>query len=204
VSTQASPTRNVLRDEPNRANPVGAYVTTVGALIFLVSVFLDWINNGEDAFNGYETDTTIPLMAYLGVGLSAALLYALGRATRRQHRGLSLASMAAGIAATGLALSYLFEVPGAAERDSGWSDEVGIYFGLVGALVWTVGSYLLAKEPEGDIEHDRLDHHDTLTHNSPAYDPSHGIETHGRDASRHTSTTGADTYTDQGRGGAGN
>jgi len=47
----------------------------------------------------------------------------------------------------------------------------------LGALIWTVGSFMLANEPEGDIEHDRHDHdrHD-----------------------RH------DSKTDSGRGGAGN
>jgi hypothetical protein len=175
----------------------------VGAVVFFVSMFLDWVNRDDSGFTGYETDTTIPLMAYVGLGFSAALLYAAKRATRRQHRGLSLASMAAGIAATGLAVSYLINTPGQAERGGGYDDEVGIYIGLIGALLWTIGSYLLAREPEGDIEHDRHDHHDTLTHNSPAYDDSHGIETHGRSSQQHGDPS-ADTYTDSGRGGAGN
>ena len=83
--------------------------------------------------------------------------------------------MAAGVAAIGLALSYLFDTPGAAERGTGWDGEVGIYIGLLGALTWTVGSFMLANEPEGDIEHDRHDRHE-----------------------RH------DSKTDSGRGGAGN
>jgi hypothetical protein len=196
--------RGVVRDETRRANPAGVYVATLGALIFLVSVWLDWLNDGTESVTGYEVDSLIPFTAYLGVGLSLAMLYAAKRATRRQHRGLSLASMAAGLAAAGLAVSYLIDGPGAAERGGGWDDEIGIYVGLAGALIWALGSYLIAKEPEGDIEHDRHDHHDTLTHNSSAYDPSHGIETHGRPASRHENTDGADTHTDAGRGGAGN
>ena len=115
------PGRGVDRDEPRRANPAGAYVTTVGAIIFTIATWLDWVNDGDDnTVSGYETDTTIPLMAYLGLGFAAALLYAAKRATRRQHRGLSLSSMAAGVAATGLALSYLLETPGAAERGGGY------------------------------------------------------------------------------------
>jgi Co/Zn/Cd efflux system component len=139
--------------DPHRANPMGAYVTTGGAVIFLVATFLAWIQTDDKSFSGYEADTVIPFTAYLGIGFSAALLYAAKRATRRQHRGLSLSSMAAGIAATGLALSYVFEVPGGAERKAGFDTEIGVYVGLVGAIVWAIGSFLLAKEPEGDIEH---------------------------------------------------
>jgi len=32
---------------------------------------------------------------------------------------------------------------------------------LTGAAVWTIGSGLLAKEPEGDPEHDRVHHNNT-------------------------------------------
>jgi hypothetical protein len=144
-------------DDVHRANPTGAYVTSVGVLIFLVATFLAWIKTDQKSFSGYEADTVIPFTAYLGVGFAAALLYAAKRATRRQHRGLSLSSMAAGIAAVGLALSYLFEVPGGAERKAGFDTDLGVYLGLIGAIVWAVGSYLLAKEPEGDLEHDRRD-----------------------------------------------
>jgi hypothetical protein len=111
----------------------------------------------SDTFSGYELDSLIPFTAYLGLGLAAALLYAAKRATRRQHRGLSLTSMAAGVAASGLALSFLIDAPGIVETGS--DSDIGIYVALIGALVWTVGSFLLANEPEGDIEHD--DHHST-------------------------------------------
>jgi hypothetical protein len=142
---------------PRRADPKGAYITAGGVLLFVIATFLAWIATDDKSFSGYEADTVIPFTAYLGIGFAAALLYAAKRATRRQHRGLSLSSMAAGVAATGLSLSYLFEVPGGAERKAGFDTEIGVYVGLVGALVWTIGSYLLATEPEGDLEHD--DHH---------------------------------------------
>jgi hypothetical protein len=145
--------------DPRRANPMGAYVTTAGVALFTIATFLGWIQTDDKSFSGYEADTVIPFTAYLGIGFAAALLYAAKRATRRQHRGLSLSSMAAGIAATGLALSYLFEVPGGAERKAGFDTEFGVYLGLIGALVWAVGSYLLAKEPEGDIERTHVDTH---------------------------------------------
>jgi hypothetical protein len=146
--------------DPHRADPKGAYIATVGVIIFVIATFLSWIATDDKSFSGYEADTVIPFTAYLGIGFAAALLYAAKRATRRQHRGLSLSSMAAGIAATGLALSYAFEVPGGAERKAGFDTEIGVYVALVGAIVWAVGSFLLATQPEGDIEHDdhRRDH----------------------------------------------
>jgi hypothetical protein len=147
--------------DPHRADPKGAYIATAGVVIFVVSVFLAWIAADDKSFSGYEADTVIPFTAYLGLGFAAALLYAAKRATRRQHRGLSLSSFAAGVAATGLALSYLLEVPGGAERKAGFDTEVGVYVGLVGAIIWAVGSFLLAQEPEGDIEHRDDDHRGT-------------------------------------------
>jgi ABC-type Fe3+-siderophore transport system permease subunit len=131
---------------------MGAYVATAGVAVFLISVFLDWVSTEDDSVSqsGYETDTVVPLLAYFGIGLAAALLYAAGRARGRQHRGLSLVSMAAGVAATLVALSYIIDAPGAAERGGDYSAEIGAFIGLIGGLVWTVGSFLLAKEPEGD------------------------------------------------------
>ncbi len=150
-STTAHSHEGELRHD-RRANPMGAYMATAGVVVFLIATFLDWVSteNGEVTGTGYETDSTIPLVAYLGLGLAAALLYALNRARGRQHRGLSLATMAAGIAAAGLALSYLLDAPGALERGGDYSAEIGTWIALIGAIVWTIGAYLLAKEPEGD------------------------------------------------------
>jgi hypothetical protein len=132
---------------------MGAYVATAGAVVFTAATFMDWVStDGENSTSatGYESDTVIPLLAYLGLGFAVALVYAAKRARGRQHRGLSLTAMAAGIAAFGVALSYVIDVPGAFERGGDVSSEAGAYVGLVGALVWAVGSFLLAKEPEGD------------------------------------------------------
>ena len=154
----STPTQRSVRDErfveTRRANTTGVYVMAAGAVVFLVATFLGWVDDGDTTFSGYETDTLIPFTAYLGIGFATALMYAAKRATRRQHRGLSLASMASGVAATGLALSYLINTPGYLERGDGGDNQIGIYVGLIGAIVWTIGSYLLAREPEGDIEHD--------------------------------------------------
>lgn len=141
-----------------RANLTGAYVTIVGAILLVVSVFLDWASNDEDntSYSGYEADSLVPFSAYLGIGFAAALMYAGSRAYRRQHRGLSLASMAVGLAVTLFAVSWLVDIPGAFGQQAGFSAEIGVYIGLVGAALWTIGSALLAKEPEGDPEHDRV------------------------------------------------
>ena len=98
----------------------------------------------------------MPFAAYLGIGFAVALMYAGSRAYRRQHRGLSLASMAVGIAVTLYALSWLFDIPGAFGEQAGFGAEIGVYVGIVGAAIWAIGSGLLAKEPEGDPEHDRV------------------------------------------------
>ena len=36
------------------------------------------------------------------------------------------------------------------ERGGDYTAEVGTWIALIGAIVWTVGAFLLAKEPEGD------------------------------------------------------
>jgi len=138
-----------------RANPAGLYVTVAGVVIFNIAVFFDWATSRNDRFSGYEADSLWPYAAYLGLGFAAALLYAAKRAYRRQHRGLTLASMAVGLATTLQCLAWLIDIPGAAERETG-NPAAGVWIGLVGALLWTVGSAMFAKEPEGDPEHDRL------------------------------------------------
>jgi hypothetical protein len=140
---------------------MGAYVATAGVVVFLIATFLDWVSTDSGTTgSGYETDTVIPLLAFLGLGLAAALNYALNRARGRQHRGLSLVTMAVGVAATGISLAYVLDVPGAFERTADLSTETGAFVGLVGAIVWTVGAFLLAKEPEGDDDwsNGRVDH----------------------------------------------
>ena len=149
-TTARTDDQGIRRDR--RANPVGAYVATIGVLAFLIATFLDWVSTDDGAVSGtgYETDTAIPLLAFFGVGLAGALHYALSRARGRQHRGLSLTAMAAGVAATGLALSYLLDAPGALERGGDYTAELGTWVALVGGVLWAVGAFLLAKEPEGD------------------------------------------------------
>jgi hypothetical protein len=137
----------------DRARPTGAYVAVAGVVVFLIATYLDWVSTtGENATSatGYEADTVIAFTAFLGVGLAAALLYALQRARRRQHRGLTLTAMAVGIAAVLLSLGYVFDPPGAFERGADLQTEFGAWVGLVGGILWSVGAGLLAKETEGD------------------------------------------------------
>jgi hypothetical protein len=138
-----------------RANLAGLYATVAGVLIFNVAVFFEWATTDSDGFSGYEADSLWPYAAYLGLGFAAALLYAARRAYRRHHRGLTLASMAVGLATTLQCVAWLIDIPGAAEREVG-DPAAGVWIGLLGALLWTIGSALLAKEPEGDPEHDRV------------------------------------------------
>ena len=157
--TTTSTGRTVEHDR--RANTTGAHIATAGVVVFLVATFLTWVSTeGEQSTSGsgYETDTTIPLVAFLGVGLVVALQYAATRARGRQHRGLSLTTMAVGIAAVLLSLGYIIDVPGAFERGADLSTELGAWIGLLGGVIWSVGAGLLAKEPEGDD-----DWHDSRT-----------------------------------------
>lgn len=114
----------------------------------------------------------VPFSAFLGVGFAIALMYAGSRAYRRQDRGLSLASMAVGLAVTLFAVAWLVDVPGAFGQQAGFGAEIGVYVGIIGAAVWAIGSGLLAKEPEGDPEHDRV-HHDNRGDDDGRRDATH-------------------------------
>ena len=144
-------------DQTHRANPLGAYITTLGAIITLVAVWLDWVTTGPgdsegNASSGYEADSLVPFIGYLGIAFAVALLYAIVRADRRQHRGLSLASMAAGLASFLWVLSFLLDPIETVKYQENVSTEVGVWIALIGTLLWALGSLLLAREPEGDIE----------------------------------------------------
>lgn len=133
---------------------MGAYVAVLGIAIFNLAVFLQWFDDEDgNTISGYEGDSVVPFIAYLGVGLAVAVLYALSRASRRQHRGLSLVTMAVGLAAVLQTIASILDVPGSGPQGADYTAEIGVYVGLLGAAVWAVGAGLLAKEPEGD--HDR-------------------------------------------------
>lgn len=185
-----------------RANPLGAYIATAGAIVLLVSVYLDWFATGAgdtegESHNGYEGDGLIPMMGYLALGFAIALLYALKRADRRQHRGLSLASFAVGLASLIWCLAFMFNPIGTVQYGENIDVMWGAYIAALGALLWTLGSFLLAKEPEGDFEDV---HRTTATRPVAAHTETHRVDTgathttgtnvHEHDAHRTTGTMG--------------
>lgn len=138
-----------------RAKMSGLAVAGAGIIIFNISPFLPWVSKPDNPgtrsnMSGYETDSLVPFIAYLGIGLLVAMAYARQRARRGQHRGLTLASMATGIAATLWCIAYALSPMGALERGDDLSAQIGIYVAILGAALWAVGSGLLAKEIEGD------------------------------------------------------
>jgi peptidoglycan/LPS O-acetylase OafA/YrhL len=160
--TQPNPHDTI--DQPNRAphmtrvaSSTGLAVAGLGVVVLNVSPFLNWVNPQGEANprTGYETDSLVPFMAYLGIGLLLAMLYAAQRARRRQHRGLTLASMAIGIAAAIQCTAFAINPMGGLERGDDLSPQIGVFVGIIGAALWALGSGLLAKEIEGDDhEHD--------------------------------------------------
>jgi hypothetical protein len=198
MTTSSRTTRGTNRDtnrDDHRASPVGAYIATAGAVVLLVSVWLDWVTLGPgdsegNPSSGYEADSLIPFMAYLALGFALAMLYATVRADRRQHRGLSLASMAAGLASLLWSISFLIDPISTVQYDENVSTETGVYIGIIGALLWTVGSFLLAKEPEGDHEPTttRVAEARTVTERRPAT-KTERVEHHDRDVRTAGTTT---------------
>jgi ABC-type Fe3+-siderophore transport system permease subunit len=137
------------------AKPTGAYVAAAGIVLFNIAPFLQWFDDEQgNTVSGYEGDSLVPFMAYLGLGLAVAVLYALGRASRRQHRGLSLVTMAVGLAAFLQTAVTILDVPGSIQQGADANAEIGVYVAMLGAIVWSVGAGLLSKEPEGDDARD--------------------------------------------------
>jgi peptidoglycan/LPS O-acetylase OafA/YrhL len=142
-----------------RAKSTGLIITALGVVLFNIAPFLKWVApEDSEARSGYETDSLIPFVAYLGLGLLVALVYASQRARRGQHRGLTLVSMAVGLAAALQCLAFAIEPMGGLERGDDLSVHIGVWVALIAALIWTIGSALLAKEIEGD-DHDRTDNY---------------------------------------------
>lgn len=150
----STPNDRTATQHTRRAKSTGLAIAAAGIVVFNVSPLLNWVNpEGDDPRTGYETDSLVPFIAYLGIGLLVAMVYAGKRARRGQHRGLTLVSMAVGLAATVQCLAFALNPMGGLERGDDLSTEIGVWVGVVGALVWAVGSFLLAKEIEGDDEH---------------------------------------------------
>lgn len=168
MTTPSTPTAGAHRTRT--ASLTGLYTAVLGIVVFTVAVFLDWFSDQADdtSMSGYEADSLVPFIAYLGIGLAIALFVATGRAERRQHRGLTLTAMAVGIAAVLQTVATIIDIPGSVERGGDLSTEIGVYVALIGAVVWALGSGLLAKEVEGDPERDNvLDVRDQQVNTAP-------------------------------------
>jgi len=152
----SDPAARTNRDSHRRAASTGLAVVGAGIVIFNISPFMNWVDasGAPNPRTGYETDSLVPFIAYLGLGLLVAMAYAMKRAYRGQHRGLTLVSLAVGIAATLQCLAFAFNPMGGLERGDELQTQIGVYVGLLGALIWAVGSFLLAKEIEGDDDLD--------------------------------------------------
>ncbi|MBC7290845.1 MAG: hypothetical protein H5T83_05855 [Actinotalea sp.] len=134
------------------AKTTGLAVAAAGVAVFNISPFLNWVDPADsaDPRTGYETDSLVPFIAYLGIGLIVAMGYAVKRARRGQHRGLTLVSMAVAVAAALQCLAFALNPMGGLERGDDLSAQIGVYVGLIGALIWTYGSYTFAQQIEGD------------------------------------------------------
>ncbi|PRY16867.1 hypothetical protein [Kineococcus rhizosphaerae] len=143
-------------DRVRTAGKGGLGLTAVGVVVFNVAPFFNWVHleGTETDRTGYETDSLVPFVAYLGIGLLLAMAYAAKRARRGQHRGLTLVSMAVAIAATIQCVAFALNPMGGLERGDDLAASIGVFIGIVGAALWAVGSGLLAKEVEGDDDVD--------------------------------------------------
>lgn len=141
------------------AGKAGLGVAALGVVVLNVAPFFDWVRiEGTDTSRtGYETDSLVPFVAYLGLGLLLAMLYAAKRARRGQHRGLTLVSMAVALAATIQGIAFALNPMGGLERGDELAPQVGVFLAILGAAVWAIGSGLLAKEVEGDDAPDDVD-----------------------------------------------
>lgn len=134
------------------AKTTGLAIAAAGVALVNISPFLNWVDpaGAADPRTGYETDSLVPFIAYLGIGLVLAMAYAVKRARRGQHRGLTLVSMAVAVAAALQAVAFLVNPMGGLERGDDLSPQIGVFVSLLGALVWAYGSYKLAQDVEGD------------------------------------------------------
>jgi hypothetical protein len=138
----------------HRQFPLGPLVAALGALLLIVSLFLDWYDD-LTAFTVFEVHDLLLLV--LALAVLAALAHRMGLL---RPRAAGEALLPAALIALLIVISQILNHPPAAdEREK----EIGIWLALAGTLLMTVGATLdrtrisLAVEtrprrgPEGDV-----------------------------------------------------
>lgn len=118
--------------EPTRIS-LGPIVTALGAILLLVSLFLDWFEPGFSAWTGFEVwDLVLALLALLALLAAARHVGAL-------RDGPALPLWLPGAVALAIVASQLINHPPAAD---GADKLTGAWLALAGAAVMALGSLL--------------------------------------------------------------
>ena len=158
MTSTTTPGSHAPRTTTRRAATTGLAVSAAGALVLNVAPFMNFVDpdGTADPRTGYETDSLVPWMGYLAIGMVVAMAYAAKRARRGQHRGLTLASMGTALAAALWFVAFSLNPMGGLERGDDLAPQIGVFVAILGSALWAIGSGLLAKEIEGDDEDDRV------------------------------------------------
>jgi hypothetical protein len=116
--------------------PIGPLVAAIGAVLLIVSLFLDWYEGDLEAFTVYEfLDLLLVLMALVTI---ASLAGGLGLVRPAPSPAVSLG---VSVFTVLLVLSQVINDPPAV-ANSGADKEIGIWLALAGAVLMVAGSVL--------------------------------------------------------------
>jgi hypothetical protein len=120
-----------------RRVPVGPLVAAAGAILLIVSLFLDWYEGDVEAFTVYEfLDLLLVVLALLTV---VSLAGGLGLVRPAPSPGVSLA---VALFTVSVVLSQVLNDPPAVAFNDEIGKDVGIWLALGGAVLMAVGSLL--------------------------------------------------------------
>ena len=114
----------------------GALVATAGALLLLVSLFLDWYGDDDDAYSAWTVFEVIDLLL-AGVGL-LALSTVISR-SGIERRAPEMPLLVLGIGALVIVVSQLLDRPPAA---NGLDPETGAWLALAAAALLLAGAIM--------------------------------------------------------------